>query len=133
MDEIAPLTPPVVCTTSDVVEHAMRICADDAPVIALLDASAGSAVAAAAVGRVVAAARSTRTARSIHPGSPLALWVRGTGTLDMAWRDQVPVDERSLYAEMVMLEALTETGADDLSLCSYRRLEELRTRATTAR
>lgn len=103
----------------DVVEHAMRVLRDDAPVAALTIVPPGSREYLARVGRVLGAI-------TVPPaGTPLIAAARRKPA-SPHWRELVPPVERSLYAELEHLMAFFSMSGYEG--CPYEQLELLRAR-----
>ena len=104
-------------TSDDLIEHAMRLVADELVLGPLADPTAPPRARARAVGRVVGSSG----VAALSPGSPLAAWLDGSA-LDPRWRRRVPVRPGSLWGEYHALLARygEPEGADLLS--RYRAL-----------
>lgn len=112
--------------TRDLIEHAMRLGADEAQLIALAHTPAGSHSAYALLGRIVA-----HTGADVPPNTPLAAWCEG-GPVSAEWRADAPEvgpvwrelrdlrsfvgvtelgDEQDPLAELALLRAVFEAAA----------------------
>jgi hypothetical protein len=102
-----------------VIEHAMRLGANEAAVLSLLQSDPGTPKALATLGRVMDA-----PGVAITSGSPLYVWCAGGETRE-DWRDDCP-SGRGLWAELCDLRAMFGTAE---GLGPYEELQALRDRA----
>jgi hypothetical protein len=124
-----PLLLPAACAaataarTDAVLEQVMRCCDDELAVLSFVDVPAGTAAAAAALGRLLCDYPGLR----LVAGCPLMAFVTD-GPMEPDWQRAYPPAADSLYAQLEFLEAMYGPA---VSTQPQDALEELRARAET--
>jgi hypothetical protein len=104
------------------IEHAMRLGAGEAAVLALAQSEPASPRALATLGRVM-----DTPGALITSGSPLYAWCAG-GEISDDWRERCPAD-RGLWAELTDLRSMFGDTAAVIAGDVYEELQALRERA----